>query len=80
MSEEQNKKVKSFNWILQVLQKWGLNETVAKIAAGAIIGALVAAGLLSCNSITTAQIGTAHALYHQVTNEPCIFTVDSTEK
>lgn len=80
MNDNQNNKETAFNWLLGVFTKWGVGETVAKLIAGALIGAMVAVGLLSCKTITTEQMHTAHEIYHQLTNDPCIFTVENWKK
>lgn len=58
--QKQSNKEKGYKYILSLLVKWGCNETVAKIIAGAIIGALVACGFLSSctwslNAVTPTQ-------------------------
>ena len=58
----------------------GLGATLAKIAAGAIIGILAALGLVACETITSEQVQSVHDIYHQLTNKPCIFTVEDYEK
>ena len=50
MSSENNK----VNWLTGLLTGWGIKECWAKILAGAIIGALSAAGLL-CSSACSAN-------------------------
>jgi hypothetical protein len=67
-------------WLAGLLTGWGIKESWAKVIAGAVIGALVAAGVLSmpsCESVTPAQIHTAHELYHALSDEHCIFVIDS---
>lgn len=71
---------KGYNKLLEVLIKYGCNETVAKVVTGAIIGILVALFMTSCDSITPTQIHTVHDLYHKVTDEPCIFVVQENKK
>ena len=67
-------KEKNYTWLTSLLTGWGLKETWAKLVAGAIIGALCACGFLtSCSDITPSQIYSAHELYHNVTDKPCIF-------
>lgn len=39
-------------WIASLLKGWGIKESWAKIIAGAIIGALIAAGVLTSTSCT----------------------------
>jgi hypothetical protein len=79
MSKEHNEKW--YNTLLNLLVKWGCNETVAKVVAGAIIGALLAVGVLtSCDNISASQLYTIHSMYHKITDEECIFTVDEKTK
>lgn len=66
------------NWLVDVFTGWGLRESWAKIAAGAIVGALVAAGLLSMTACTPVNSDQAqlwsevHRVYHSLTGEPCV--------
>lgn len=71
---------KGYNKLLEVLIKYGCNETVAKVVTGAVIGILVALFMTSCDTITPTQIHTVHDLYHKVTDEPCIFVVEDYKK
>lgn len=74
MEEEKKEQIKKgYNKLLEVLIKYGCNETVAKVVTGAIIGVLVALFMTSCDTITPTQIHTVHDIYHKVTDEPCIF-------
>ena len=43
---------KTHTWLTGLLTGWGVKESWAKILAGAIIGALCAAGVLSLDSCT----------------------------
>lgn len=66
-------------WLAGLLTGWGIKESWAKVIAGAVIGALVAAGVLSmpsCESVTPAQINAAHELYHVLSDEHCIFVIE----
>ena len=71
---------KGYNKLLEVLIKYGCNETVAKVVTGAVIGILVALFMTSCDTITPTQLHVAHDLYHKVTDEPCIFVVEDYKK
>ena len=80
--EENDKKEqvkKTYQKLLQILIKWGLNETVAKIITGAAIGSLLALLMTSCETITPTQINALHSIYHEISNEPCIFEVENTK-
>ncbi len=35
------------NWLASLLSGWGMGETWAKVVAGAVIGAMTAAGILT---------------------------------
>lgn len=66
------------SWLAGLLTGWGIKESWAKVIAGAVIGALVAAGVLaqtSCSSVTPGQVQAAHELYHLLSDEHCIFVV-----
>ena len=74
MEEQKKEQIKKgYNKLLEVLIKYGCNETVAKVVTGAIIGILVALFMASCDTITPTQIHTVHDIYHKVTDESCIF-------
>lgn len=63
-----------YTWLTSLLTGWGVKESWAKVLAGAIIGALVAAGVLtvsSCTTVTPAQVHAAHVMYHAVTGAEC---------
>lgn len=63
-----------YTWLTSLLTGWGVKESWAKVLAGAIIGALVAAGVLtvsSCNTVTPTQVHAAHVMYHVVTGTQC---------
>lgn len=47
------------NWLTGILSGWGIKECWAKILAGAIIGALSAAGLLCTSACSTTYSQTA---------------------
>lgn len=40
------------SWLAGLLTGWGIKESWAKIIAGAVIGALAAAGVLTCSGCT----------------------------
>lgn len=44
-----------YSWLAGVLTGWGIKESWAKMLAGAVIGALAAAGLLSSCTATYTQ-------------------------
>lgn len=80
MSEETKQK-KAYSFISNLMKNWGLGETLTKVLAGALIGVLAALGFLSsCQNITNEQIQNAHDLYHAISDKPCIFEVEETEK
>lgn len=63
-----------YTWLTSLLTGWGVKESWAKVLAGAIIGALVAAGALtvsSCNTVTPTHVHAAHVMYHAVTGTQC---------
>ena len=47
-----SKESKAYDWLTSLLTGWGLKESWAKLVAGAIIGACVAAGVLTLDSCT----------------------------
>lgn len=61
------------SWLAGLISGWGIKQVWAKLIAGAIIGALSAAGLLAgCASVTDEQLQSAHDLYHVITGNDCI--------
>ena len=63
-----------YTWLTSLLTGWGVKESWAKVLAGAIIGGLVAAGVLSvssCNNVTPDQVMHAHNVYHAITGTEC---------
>ena len=53
-----------YNYISELLKKYGVNETVIKIIGGAIIGILFSLGFLSsCSTITAEQIDRVIEIY-----------------
>ena len=56
---------KAYNWLSSVLTGWGLSESWAKILAGAIIGAAIAAGVLTLPSCSVEYTQNADGIrYH----------------
>ena len=76
-----NKSNETANWLVAVFTGWGIRESWAKIAAGAIVGALIAAGILSTTACTPATSDQAqrwyevHRVYHSHTGTPCVVTL-----
>ena len=63
-----------YNWLTSLLTGWGIKESWAKVLAGAVIGALCAAGVLSmtgCSNVSPVQVHAAHELYHVMTGTEC---------
>ena len=63
-----------YSWLTSLLTGWGIRESWAKVLAGAIIGALCAAGVLSLDSCTPMQVKQAaciHEVYHALTGRDC---------
>lgn len=63
-----------YTWLTSILTGWGIKESWAKVLAGAVIGALCAAGALSvtsCGNVTPVQVHAAHELYHVMTGTEC---------
>lgn len=71
---------KGYKKLLELLLKYGCNETVAKVVTGAVIGVLVALFMSSCDTVTPTQIHSVHELYHDITGKQCIFEVEETTK
>lgn len=70
-----------YTWLTSLLTGWGVKESWAKVLAGAIIGGLVAAGVLtvsSCNNVTPGQVMYAHDVYHVLTGTECKLAQPST--
>lgn len=74
-------KEKQYGWLAGLLTGWGVKESWAKVIAGAIIGALAAAGLLSsCSGATTAeQLNMIGALYEASTGQAPVYRVVKVE-
>lgn len=77
--QKQQQVKKGYKKLLELLIKWGCNETVAKVVTGAVIGILIALCCNSCKSITPQQIYKYHEIYHKVSNSDCIFEVENTK-
>ena len=63
-----------YTWLTSLLTGWGVKKSWAKVLAGAIIGGLVAAGVLSvssCSNVTPEQVMYAHDVYHVLTGTEC---------
>ena len=54
-----SKETKAYNWLTSLLTGWGLKESWAKLVAGALIGACVAAGVLTLDGCTASYSQTA---------------------
>lgn len=52
-------------WLTGLLTGWGISESWAKIIAGAIIGALIAAGALTATGCVTTYEQTADGIHWQ---------------
>ena len=48
-----------YSWLTGLLTGWGINESWAKLIAGAVIGALCAAGVLTVSNCTASYTQTA---------------------
>ena len=76
-----NKNTETASWLAGLLTGWGVKESWAKIIAGAIIGALCAAGVLtstgcqlspSQTSDVRAYAKAGHFIFHRVTGQDCV--------
>ena len=80
---EQNAK-ETHSWLTGLLTGWGIKESWAKLSAGAVVGALAAAGLLSSceqvQSITPEQIQRWHKAAHVATDTECKYRVIQVEE
>lgn len=76
MNKEQIKKI--YDFMVNLMKKWGVKETLIKVIAGVIIGILLT--LTGCKNINQAQINAVHDLYHSITDKPCVFEVEETDK
>lgn len=76
MNKEQIKKI--YDLMVNLMKNWGLKETLIKVIAGIVIGIILT--LTGCKNINQAQINMAHELYHAISDKPCVFEVDETDK
>lgn len=80
---EQNAR-NTHGWLTGLLTGWGIKESWAKLIAGAVVGALAAAGLLSSceqvQSITPEQIQRWHKAAHVATDTECKYRVIQVEE
>lgn len=76
MKKEQIKKI--YDFMVNLMKKWGVKETLIKVIAGVIIGIILT--LTGCKNINQEQINMAHELYHAITDKPCVFEVEETDK
>lgn len=65
------------DWKAKLLS-WG--KWLLLAIAGALTAGYAAMALSSCNEVKTAQIQSAHALYHVVSGQPCILYVEGDGK
>ena len=92
-NDEKKEKVdKAAGFLTGIFTGWGIPANWAKVIAGAIIGALVAAGVITGTGCTHAELTpqqvqqaqeTAmllHEAIHKATGEPCIFVVEDIKK
>ena len=80
---EQNAK-NTHGWLTGLLTGWGIKESWAKLIAGAVVGALAAAGFLSsCEQvqrITPEQLQRWHKAAHVATDTECKYRVLQVEE
>ncbi len=76
-----NKNTETASWLAGLLTGWGVKESWAKIIAGAIIGALAAAGVLTSTGcqLSPSQMSdvracakAGHFIFHHITAQECI--------
>ena len=69
------------SWLAGLLTGWGVKECWAKVIAGAIIGALAAAGVLTSTGcqLSPSQMAdvrayakAGHFIFHRVTGQDCV--------
>lgn len=65
-----NKTKNAHTWLTGLLTGWGIRESWAKILAGAIIGAAVAAGVLTLDSCTVSYSQTDDGIRYTGTIVP----------
>ena len=92
MTTNKEKAEKAAGFLTGLFTGWGIPANWAKVIAGAIIGALIAAGAITSTSCTHAEFTpeqvqqmqeTAlilHDAIHAATGEPCIFTIEEIDK
>lgn len=66
-----------YTWLTSLLTGWGIKERWAKIIAGAVIGAAVAAGVLTLDGCTAHYSQTAAG---DIEYEARVFPVDAFRK
>lgn len=75
---------KQYGWLAGLLTGWGIKESWAKVIAGAVVGALAAAGLLSsCEQVkrvTPEQVQRWHDAAHVATGTECRYRVIQVEE
>ncbi len=79
-----NKQKETHGWLAGLLTGWGIKDSWAKLIAGAVVGALTAAGLLtSCepvNRITPEQVQRWHKAAHVATGTECGYHIINVEE
>lgn len=68
-----NNEKKAYSWLTGLLTGWGIKESWAKIIAGALIGAAVAAGVLTLDGCSVSYRQNADGIEYSgtvVTPEP----------
>lgn len=79
-----NKTKETHSWLAGLLTGWGIKEAWAKLIAGAVVGALAAAGLLtSCEQvkrITPEQVQRWHKAAHVATGTECKYSIIQVEE
>lgn len=76
MNKEQIKKI--YDFMVNLMKNWGLKETLIKVIAGILIGIILT--LTGCKNINQEQINAVHDLYHAISDKPCVFEVEETDK
>ena len=65
-----SKESKAYNWLTSLLTGWGLKESWAKLVAGAVIGALAAAGVLQLSACSVDYTQNADGVRYHATVVP----------
>lgn len=65
-----NNEKKAYSWLTGLLTGWGIKESWAKVLAGAIIGAAVAAGVLTLDGCTVEYTQNAEGIRYSGTVVP----------